>query len=116
MKTRTIGLVVVFIIMSLMMVSMQVGAHSPRYMKLTYDSDTLTVLVLHISPFRQIHHIYKIDIEKNGQLTIAELFDTQQRIFFNVYSFNVTAVSGDILTVTANCNLFGNIERSLTIP
>ena len=115
MKYRTYGMLFILIIMSILMISTQVGATSPRYMKLTYQQDTLKVIVLHFSPFRTLHYVYKIDVEKNGQPYISELYSSQPRFFFNTYQYNVTAISGDQLTVTANCNLFGKLTRSIMV-
>jgi hypothetical protein len=116
MKYRTYGMILILIIMSVLMVSTQVGATAPRYMKLTYEPDKLTMTVLHFSPFRTAHHIYKVDVEKNGQPYLSELYNNQPTFFFYTYQYNVTAISGDQLMVTANCNLFGKLTRSITIP
>jgi hypothetical protein len=117
MKYKKYGMLFILITMSILMISTQVGATAPRYMKLTYqqDTDTLNVIVLHFSPFKTVHYVYKIDVEKNGQPYTSELYSSQPRFFFNTYQFNVTAISGDQLTVTANCNLFGKLTRSVTV-
>jgi hypothetical protein len=115
MKYRKYIMFLILIIMGILMISTQVGATAPRYMKLTYQPDTLKVTILHFSPFRTTHYVYKIDVEKNGQPYTSELYSSQPRFFFNTYQFNVTAISGDQLTVTANCNLFGKLTRSITV-
>ncbi|MBU0497655.1 MAG: hypothetical protein KKC68_02040 [Candidatus Thermoplasmatota archaeon] len=115
MKYRTYGMLLILIIISLLMVSTQVGATAPRYMKLTYQSDTLQMTILHFSPLKSAHYVYKVDVEKNGQPYLSELYSNQPKFFFYSYQYNVTAISGDQLTVTANCNLFGKLTRSITV-
>ena len=97
------------------MVSTQAAAHNPGYMKLDYEPDTLQVSILHFSFAPKIHYVYKIDIEKNGVLYSTESYTSQPRFLFFRYSYSVTATTGDELTVTAYCSLFGKITRSMTI-
>ncbi len=98
-----------------LMVSMQAAAHNPRYMRLDYEPDTLQVLILHFSLAPKVHYVYKVDVEKNGELYTSESYTNQQRLFFFRYNYNVTAISGDELTVTAYCSLFGKLTKSITV-
>jgi hypothetical protein len=86
-----------------------INATPPRYMYLQYqaNTDTLTVIVFHFSPFRSIHYIYRIAIEKNGVLNQSHFYDKQPGFLINVYKFNLSAIPGDIVTVSAFCVLFG---------
>lgn len=97
------------------MVSMQAAAHNPGYMKLAYEPDTLQVSILHFSFAPKIHYVYKVDIEKNGVLYSTESYTSQPRFLFFRYSYDVTATTGDELSVTAYCSLFGKITRSTTV-
>ncbi|MBN1281188.1 MAG: hypothetical protein JXA00_06025 [Candidatus Thermoplasmatota archaeon] len=115
MKYRRIGLALVIILLSITVLGMQASAHSPRFMRLTYEPETLTVLILHPTFARSIHYVYKIDVEKNGELVTSEDYDSQPRFLFNVYEFSVNATTGDDITVLAYCSLFGNLQRSLTV-
>jgi hypothetical protein len=111
---KYIGIFVVLFI-GLSMISIGAGATSPRYMKLQYQPDNLKVTILHFSPITKIHFVYKVDVEKNGGLVTSELYSSQPRFFFFSYTYNVSATSGDQLTVTAYCSLFGKLTRSITI-
>jgi hypothetical protein len=103
------------LILGFALMSTQVGATAPRYMKLVYQPGTLQVTILHFSPARTFHYIYKVDVEKNGALVDSQQYTSQPKFFFYTYSYNVTASPGDILTVTANCVLFGKLTRSITV-
>ncbi len=105
----------IMVVISTTMIATQASAHSPRYMKLNYTPDELKVIILHFTFAPKIHYIYKVDIEKNGQLVNSELYQSQQRLIFAIYKYNLTASSGDQITVTAYCSLFGKITRSITV-
>lgn len=111
-----IGLVVVALLLCTSMLGMQAGAHSPRFIKLTYEPETLSVIIIHPSFARPVHYVYKIDVEKNQALYTSEFYDTQPRFFINVYTFSVNATSGDEITVITYCSLFGKLSRSLILP
>jgi hypothetical protein len=98
-----------------LMISMQAAAHNPRYMKLDYEANSLDVLILHFSFAPKIHYVYKVDIEKNGDLYVSEQYANQPMFIFFRYDYNVTATTGDELVVTAYCSLFGKITRSITV-
>lgn len=117
MKKRII-IVLCFVIIAAFFVMLQaspVHAHPPGYMKLTYAANTLDVTVLHFTIGPQFHRVYKIDVEVNGALVASELSDRQPRLLFVKYKFDVNAASGDLISVTASCSLFGQISRSVTV-
>jgi len=105
----------ILLIIGSLMVSMQAAAHNPRYMKLNYEPDTLEVLILHFYFAPKVHYVYKVDIEKNGDLYSTEQYTSQPKLLFFRYNYNVTATTGDELMVTAYCSLFGKITRSITV-
>jgi hypothetical protein len=69
-----------------------------------------------ITQSAKFHYVYKVDVEKNGVLVVSQQYTSQPRIFFYTYSYEITASSGDQITVTANCVLFGKLIRSITLP
>jgi hypothetical protein len=116
MNWKQKSMVLVFMLLiGFLMTSMQASATSPRYMRLQYEPTTATITILHFSPITTIHYVYKIDIEKNGNLIESTLYQSQPRFFFSTYTFDIDAVSGDQLTVTAYCSLFGKLTRSMTV-
>ncbi len=108
-------ILIIMLLIGILMTSMQAGATSPRYMKLQYQPDTLTVTILHFSPITKIHYVYKVDIKNNGNLVTSQTYQSQPRLFFYTYTYNITATTGDIISVTAYCSLFGKLTRSITI-
>jgi hypothetical protein len=103
------------LIMGIAMMGMQAGATAPRYMKLVYQPGTLQVTILHFSPAPKIHYVYKVDVEKNNVASLSTQYTSQPKIFFYTYTYNITAATGDVLTVTATCVLFGHLTRSITV-
>jgi hypothetical protein len=117
MKAKKYFVLVVVLIIGLTTMGMQAVATSPRYMKLVYQpqTQTLSVTVLHFSPAVKIHYVYKIDVLKNANPDSTHLYTSQPKFFFYTYTYNVTATTGDELTVTAYCSLFGKLTRSITL-
>jgi len=105
----------IMVVISSTIIATQAGAHSPRLMKLSYEPGELKVTILHFSFAPKSHYIYKIDIEKNAAIVISELYQSQPRFFFVIYKYNLTATTGDLITVTAYCSLFGKITRDITV-
>jgi len=117
MKAKKYIVLVVLLVVGLATMGMQAAATSPRYMKLVYQpqTQTLSVTVLHFSPAVKIHYVYKIDVLKNANPDSTHLYTSQPKFFFYTYTYNVTATTGDELTVTAYCSLFGKLTRSITL-
>jgi hypothetical protein len=115
MKYRTYIAIGIILILGISMMGMQVGATAPRYVGLKYSSGTLSATILHFSPFPKLHYIYKVDIEKNGLAYLSEEYTSQPRFLIYTYTYNVNATTGDILRVTATCDLFGKLTRSITV-
>ena len=105
-------------IIVLSVTGMPASAHPPSFVNLKHEDDTLQVLVIHFSlvPFAfGIHHVYKIEIEKNGQTYDSQNFDEQPRFIFNMYEFEVLAEQGDEIKVTAFCSLFGQKTKTIAV-
>jgi hypothetical protein len=113
---KVVGIFVIglFITVSLMPLG---NATPPRYMKLKYQdsTNTLTVIITHITPVRSIHYIYRIIVEKNGVLEQVHFYNKQPRFFINIYEYNLSANPGDVITVSAYCVLFGYNTGSTTV-
>jgi hypothetical protein len=105
----------IIVLISATILTTQASAHPPRYMKLKYTPDELKIIILHFTFAPKLHYVYKVDIEKNGAPVTSELYQKQSRLIFVIYTYNLTASSGDVITVTASCSLFGKITRSLTV-
>jgi hypothetical protein len=105
------------ILLSVGMLGLQTSATAPRYIGLKYQESThtLKVTVMHFSPARKIHYVYRIEVDKNGQVYQAYLYKSQPRFLIFSYTYNVTASPGDTLTVSAYCILWGFIQKSETL-
>jgi hypothetical protein len=113
-KRKYIGILLVMVI-GLLMASTQAAATSPRYMRLQFQPNTLTVIILHFSPITKIHYVYKVDVEQNGTLIDSQVYQNQPRFFFFIYTYDINATTGDQLNVTAYCSLFGKLTRTTTV-
>jgi hypothetical protein len=95
----------------------QAIAHPPTDMSLDYDiyTDSLIVTITHETPAPDLHYINKIDIKKNDVLLVTQDYNNQPTNDIFSYTFNPDASIGDIIIVTAYCNIQGSITRTITI-
>jgi len=114
---KYIGILLIISLMGMLLVTMKVEATPPRYINLKYDKNTeiLKVLVFHFSPVRTFHYIYRVIVEKNGVLEQSHFYSKQPSFLANRYEYNISASSGDMLTVSAYCILFGYNTFSITV-
>lgn len=105
------------LLVSITMMTACVNATSPRYLGLKYNTQThtLTVKVIHLSPAPKIHYVYRVEVDKNGQVYQVHLYQKQPGIFLLTYTYNVTASPGETLTVSAYCVLWGFIQKSMVV-
>ena len=107
------------LLVSSVMVTSCVTATSPRHIGLKYDAatHTLKVNVVHLSPVTKIHYVYRVEVDKNGVVYQVHIYQKQPGIFLLRYTYtNVTATSGETLTVSAYCVLWGNLQKSMVVP
>lgn len=92
-----------------------VTAHAPSEMWLEYDTDsqTLAVTITHTVSDPDTHYVYRIQIE-HGDVQVYE-YESQPTDSQFTYMFPIHATPGDILVVTAECNLGGSITGELEI-
>jgi desulfoferrodoxin (superoxide reductase-like protein) len=94
------------------------AAHPPKEVVLSYDQakHTLEVRITHPSWSPSFHHIKTVEIKKNGQtLSVNEYKDQPAQDTFS-YFYPVEVGRGDVLEVTATCNIFGSKTEKLTVP
>ncbi|MGA1821644.1 MAG: cytochrome and DOMON domain-containing protein [Thermoplasmatota archaeon] len=91
-----------------------VSAHAPRQVDLSYDiyNGILSVTISHETT--SLHYVENVLVEKNGVEYIDQDYTTQGDNPV-VYEYDVPAVDGDVLTVTATCNLYGSTTEELTV-
>lgn len=97
--------------------SIAVTAHPPQGMTLDYDFETkiLDVTISHNTPGPTVHFINRVDVEINDELYLSEDYDSQPTTDTFTYSYTVEAEIGDIIKVTAFCNIQGSITKSITV-
>ena len=94
-----------------------VNAHTPASIILDYDFGTqvLTVQVSHSVTDPNSHFIIQIVVEKNSVEFITRDFTSQPSTSGITETFDVPAVEGDVLRVTASCNFVGDAVDSFTV-
>jgi hypothetical protein len=94
----------------------QVKAHNPSSMTLEYNSgnETLSVTISHSSGNFNTHYIFEVNITLNGGQAIDQGYTSQPSNTFT-YNYNLTAMAGNVIEVTARCTQAGIITRSLTV-
>jgi len=117
LKSSVMAGVLVLAAVGGMLVAPVVMGNPPDDMQLAYtpDNETLAVTISHATLDPDSHYIYRVEIEKNDEVVQSEEYDSQPANVFT-YRYVVSAVPGDVLTVTAYCSLYGSMTRSLTVP
>ncbi|MFX1607109.1 MAG: hypothetical protein ACFFDD_14540 [Promethearchaeota archaeon] len=116
--TRTNLVFLGILFLSLMFIrAAPVAAHGPSAVHLDYDFETqvLTVDVSHNVANPNTHYIIQIVIEKNSAHFMTRDYTSQPSTTNIVDTFDVPAVDGDLLTVTAYCNSVGSFTESITV-
>ncbi|MHA2426473.1 MAG: Loki-CTERM sorting domain-containing protein [Candidatus Hermodarchaeia archaeon] len=94
-----------------------VSAHPPTNMTLVYElsSHTLSVTVFHSVGDPNTHYIEYVTINKNGAFETDRNYTSQASATAYLDVFNIDAVQGDVLQVTAYCNQGGQITDQVTV-
>jgi hypothetical protein len=92
-------------------------ANGPSLVEPTYDlaAKSLSVKIRHRSLVDSLHYIKYVEIKVNGTLPLTNKYDKQPGSEYT-YTYNVAASPGDVIEVTAKCNLWGSRTVGLTIP
>ena len=93
------------------------SSHPAGNVTLSYDktNNTLSVTIRHPSAMPDWHYIKTVSIEKNKENPIDTSYEIQPEDKFT-YTYTIAAVSGDTLTVTTTCSLYGTTAAHITIP
>lgn len=93
------------------------SAHGPSEVHLDYNFGTqvLTVDVSHNTVNPSTHYIVQIIVEKNSVVFTTRDYTSQPSSASIIDTFNVPADDGDVLRVTAICNLAGQLSESITV-
>lgn len=113
-------LIIVFTFFIISYNTINASAHSPASVTAVYDitNQKLNVSIVHSVADPNSHYIesVKITISRGGVTEYDETFSyTSQPITSSfLYTYNVTAISGDIITVLITCNQGGSGTDTLT--
>ena len=92
-------------------------SHPAGKVSLTYNksADTLTVTIKHSSAKLNWHYIKIVSVEKNKEKVMDSNYENQPASEF-AYTYDIAASSGDTITVTTTCSLYGDTATHITIP
>jgi hypothetical protein len=92
-------------------------ANPPQDVKVSYDSGSqvLTVTITHKSPAKGFHYIKYVEIKKNGDVLSNNKYDSQPEPETFTYTYNLPAAKGDMLEVTATCNMWGHKTTTFVV-
>jgi hypothetical protein len=115
-RTRLSYLSILFLSVLFLQVA-PVNAHGPSAVHLDYDFGTqiLTADVSHSTGTPSTHYIIEIIVEKNSAEFTTRDYTSQPSTSNIVDTFDVPAVHGDVLRVTAFCNIAGQLTESITV-
>jgi len=103
--------------LTLIVLPAPVLAHPPATMDLDYspETQTLSIAITHQVSDPDNHYVKKIEVTENGFPLLTEEYTSQPSPSSFTYTYTVSAGEGDVLDVTAYCNLFGNIKKQITV-
>ena len=93
-------------------------ANSPSNMVITYEASTTTlnVTITHNVADESTHFIESVTIKVNDSTVETQTYTSQPTTSTFIYQYtNINATTGDVIIVTAVCNISGQIEKSLTV-
>ena len=96
---------------------MQVNAHNPSSMNLSYDfgNQELTVQVYHSVADVNTHYIYQVVVEKDSVVVLTKDYTSQNTTSSMSAIYSIEAAHGDVLRVTAKCSVSGQITEEVTV-
>ena len=105
------------ILMALTLFPMTASAHAPKDVQLSYDlaSKTLNVTITHASFMPTSHYIKTVEIKKNGAVASTNNYNNQPDKSSFTYTYVLPAAEGDVLEVTAACNIYGSKTVDLKV-
>ncbi|MFW9809935.1 MAG: hypothetical protein ACFFE6_11225 [Candidatus Thorarchaeota archaeon] len=113
---KTPILSVIFLSLLLLQVA-PVTAHTPGPMTLDYDFGTqlLSVQVTHSVSDVNTHYIYQVVVEKNSVVVLTRDYTTQNTTSGMSATYSISAVHGDVLSITAKCIISGQYTDDVTV-
>jgi hypothetical protein len=104
---------VIFLVLLLLVAP--ASAHPPSDLVLSYESGELTATITHDVADPASHYVYRVTILVNGIPGEPILYQSQPPENPFTYRYQVEAAPGDVIKVTADCNIAGSITRELVV-
>ena len=114
-KKKIYYFISVFFIVFLTIAGVNVRAHPPDDMNLSYNSNTniLTVTITHGVSDNTTHFVASVEVLVNGSFDFFYPYSSQPDLLIFVYELFVVTNNGSTIQVTATCNIGGSITRTL---
>ena len=114
-KKKIYYFITVFFIIFLTIAGVNVRAHPPDDMNLSYNSNTniLTVTITHGVSDNTTHFVASVEVLVNGSFDFFYPYSSQPDLLIFVYELFVVTNNGSTIQVTATCNIGGSITRTL---
>ena len=114
-KNKIVNLALILTFLSIF-IATNVQSHSPSSIVLSYDfgTQTLDVTVSHTVSDAS-HYIEEIQVWKNDVSQTIETYTSQTTNSQHEDSFSISASNGDVLKVTATCNIAGSLTNQITV-
>ena len=117
LNNRLISITGILLLIFFTLSTINVSAHSPSNMNLSYNTNTkeLDVSINHQVANPDTHYVNNIIIKINDITIQTEEYSSQPGSSFTYTYENFTATKDDKIEVTANCNQGGSITKTLTV-
>ena len=116
MTKKWIGVLIFFFLVGFLCAG-NGNAHPPKNMIIQYDPDVqmLSVTINHPVQNSSKHYMEEVSIKKNGQIIGTYPYTSQPVKSPFIYTYKVSAKSGDVLKVRAKCSILGSKTGTLRI-
>ncbi len=114
---RTTGVKVLLLLLVLCL-HPAVSAHPPSDMQILANpyTDIVQVLLVHDVADTARHYVNTVSIVRNNVPVETIPYTSQPSAGSFTYPYSLPLQEGDIITITARCNIGGSITREVTIP
>jgi desulfoferrodoxin (superoxide reductase-like protein) len=117
LNNRLISITGILILILFTFSTINVSAHSPSDMNLSYNTNIkeLEVSITHQVADPDTHYVFNITIKINDETIQTEDYSSQPGSSFTYLYEDFIATEDDKIEVTAQCNLGGSITETLTV-
>jgi hypothetical protein len=106
------------VLLAICLLVLPASANPPSDISVNYDKTTeqLSVTITHPVDDPATHHIRNVKVTINDRVAIDKDYQTQPAKGSFTYTYPVQVTAGDVVKVTASCNLAGSRDAVLTLP